>query len=470
MQRIFTLLCLIAFPCYCSAQSVGIGTTSPSSSAQLDITSTSRGLLIPRMTSSAVTAITNPAKGLLVYDTTRNQLLVNMGTNSAPNWQNIIAGSGWTLSGNTGTNSNSQYIGTNDSARLIFRVNSQFAGEIDSANANTAFGYRAGSSNTLPNSGSTAIGAGASQNGSGYFNTAVGAGALQSNTGGGQNVAIGNGALQAATFPTASVAVGEEALSSVQSGEDNVGIGFGALLESTVASDNIAIGSNAMVFNHTGQYNVAIGSTALYSTTASEYNTALGYNAGWSADNGYNNVFLGANCDVNGAGYYNVIAIGQDVICTGSSQARIGNEATVSIGGYANWTNFSDGRYKKNIQENVKGLDFVLRLRPITYNLDVTGIRSHLGKKVPKDAGTAQSLIDRGSAVFSGFSAQEVEKAASAAGYDFSGVDKPKNANDFYGLRYSDFVVPLVKAVQEQQQMIKALQEEVAELKKQLQH
>src|SRR5262249_40206642 len=32
---------------------------------------------------------------------------------------------------------------------------------------------------------------------------------------------------------------------------------------------------------------------------------------------------------------------------------------------------------------------------------------------------------------------------------DFSGVDKPKNDKDLYGLRYSDFVMPLVKAVQE---------------------
>ena len=57
-------------------------------------------------------------------------------------------------------------------------------------------------------------------------------------------------------------------------------------------------------------------------------------------DNGYNNVFVGANNDVNGAGYYNVIAIGQAVVCTASSQARFGNSATNSIGGYANWTNF----------------------------------------------------------------------------------------------------------------------------------
>ena len=208
----------------------------------------------------------------------------------------------------------------------------------------------------------------------------------------------------------------------------------------------------------------------MQNTTNSNYNTAIGSNTGRAFDNGYNNVFLGANCDVNGAGYYNVIAIGQGVICTASDQAIIGNSATNSIGGYADWTNFSDGRYKKNMKEGVKGLDFIMRLRPITYNLDVTGIRSPLGQKSPADAGTQQSIAAREREVLSGFAAQEVEAAASASGYDFSGVDKPKNANAFYWLRYGDFVVPLVKAVQEQQKMIVALQQEVAELKQQLKH
>ena len=40
------------------------------------------------------------------------------------------------------------------------------------------------------------------------------------------------------------------------------------------------------------------------------------------------------------------------------------------------------------------------------------------------------------------------------SGVDFSGVDKPKNDTDQYGLRYAEFVVPLVKAVQEQQAII----------------
>jgi hypothetical protein len=48
-----------------------------------------------------------------------------------------------------------------------------------------------------------------------------------------------------------------------------------------------------------------------------------------------------------------------------------------------------------------------------------------------------------------GFIAQEVEKVANEISYDFSRIDKPKNKNDYYGLRYAEFTVPLVKAVQE---------------------
>ena len=46
------------------------------------------------------------------------------------------------------------------------------------------------------------------------------------------------------------------------------------------------------------------------------------------------------------------------------------------------------------------------------------------------------------------------------------GVDPAQNENDHYGLRYAEFVVPLVKAVQEQQVMIEELKKEIEELKR----
>ena len=49
--------------------------------------------------------------------------------------------------------------------------------------------------------------------------------------------------------------------------------------------------------------------------------------------------------------------------------------------------------------------------------------------------------------------------------FDFSGVDTPANENDHYGLRYATFVVPLVKAVQEQQEIIETQQVNIENLK-----
>ncbi len=69
---------------------------------------------------------------------------------------------------------------------------------------------------------------------------------------------------------------------------------------------------------------------------------------------------------------------------------------------------------------------------------------------------------------FSGFIAQEVEKAAEDAGYNFSGVAIPKISTELYTLRYAEFVVPLVKAVQEQQTIIDELKKQMAEMKREI--
>jgi hypothetical protein len=136
----------------------------------------------------------------------------------------------------------------------------------------------------------------------------------------------------------------------------------------------------------------------------------------------------------------------------------IGNISIISIGGYEDWSNISDGRFKKNIKENVPGLSFINKLKPVTYNLDVSGIENKLSsvKESRDDAENAtiqKDIAAKEKILQTGFVAQEVEKSAKEIGYDFSGVDAPKNSNDFYGLRYASFVVPLVKAVQELSKM-----------------
>lgn len=69
-KRYLSLLAglLLLFSVSVKAQ-VGVGTTSPEASAQLDVQSTSKGLLVPRMTDTERTGIASPATGLLVYQT-----------------------------------------------------------------------------------------------------------------------------------------------------------------------------------------------------------------------------------------------------------------------------------------------------------------------------------------------------------------------------------------------------------------
>ena len=63
------MLCTCFFQFLQAQNNVGIGTTTPNASAALDVSSTGKGLLIPRMLSSQRSAIASPATVLLVYQT-----------------------------------------------------------------------------------------------------------------------------------------------------------------------------------------------------------------------------------------------------------------------------------------------------------------------------------------------------------------------------------------------------------------
>lgn len=256
--------------------------------------------------------------------------------------------------------------------------------------------------------------------------------------------------------------VGSTAFKTNTTRNGNTAVGFQALISNNSGNYNTAVGPSALQYNSTGNYNIAVGTNALAATNASEYNTALGFEAGSNHNNGYNNVFLGANVGTNASGYYNVITIGQGTIATNVSQVTIGNGATSSYRAYASWSNISDGRFKKNIKENVHGIDFIKLLRPVSYQLDAAGLDVFLHKNVKQKAGKStaaaavytKALNEKAALTYTGFVAQEVEAAAKKIGFNFSGLDAPGNADDVYSLRYADFVVPLVKAVQEQQAII----------------
>ena len=61
-----------------------------------------------------------------------------------------------------------------------------------------------------------------------------------------------------------------------------------------------------------------------------------------------------------------------------------------------------------------------------------------------------------------------METAARSVNFDFSGIDSPESEDGLYGLRYAEFVVPLVKAVQEQHDIIESQQIQIDELQKRI--
>ncbi len=487
---------------------IGVGTITTNNSAILDINSNSKGILISRLTTLQKNGIPSPAAGLLVYQTDSvtgfyfyngiswlnlatsvagpnsnftNQTLSNLSTPTAVNRSLIPVSNDSVSLGNTAKGWEDLFMSGgvyNGSNRIIY---------VDTLKANAFFGTSAASNNTsgirniaigsdalsknISGQANIAIGTGAlfnnttsnfvaigdsalfnqKQGGAG-FNSAIGYRALYSNTTGAYNTAIGNAVLRKNTIASQNTATGVYAMEDNITGFNNTAMGFLALSSNINGTNNIANGSQALNNNTSGTANTAIGVSALSKNTTAEFNTALGYFAGTDFINGYNNVFLGANADVTSAGLFNTIVIGQSASGTASSQVTVGNGASNSYRAYANWTNISDGRYKKNIQQNVPGLSFINKLKAVTYNLDATGLDAFINHNKMTDSAAyfyRQALAEKEKNVYTGFIAQDVEQAAKEANFNFSGVDAPKNSKDVYGLRYAEFVVPLVKAVQE---------------------
>ncbi len=396
-----------------------------------------------------------------------------------------------------------------------------------SGSLNTAIGFESLKSNTTAYH-NTAIGVySMKSNTTGYFNVAIGSNAAASNTTGFDNIAIGSNALIQNVTGNGNIAIGKAALQENQFGQNQVAIGDSALhynkpytdekgfqngsrntavgskaaMGITEGRDNTAIGYNSLLKNSRGVNNTAIGSLNMEDLISGDANTsvgtvalsllkegthitAIGENSGQYLTKGNTVTFLGA---YSGIPLYlseceNATAVGGGSLITASHQVRVGNEFTTSIGGEVDWTTLSDGRFKKDVKQNVPGLSFINKLKAVTYELDVHGISDYLhkgevinDKAVEHNRDRMQFNAEKNNLTYSGFIAQEVEEAAKSLHYEFSGVDAPKNEHDYYGLRYGQFVVPLVKAVQElskandsKDATIEQLQNEIHEIREQM--
>jgi len=116
-SKLILLIAILLFS-FTNAQ-VGIGTNTPDPSSALDITSTSRGMLIPRLDEAQRNLIASPAVGLLIYQTDNNPGFYFFNGTS---WITIAGGGAWGLEGNAGTDASVNFIGTTDTENLAFRT------------------------------------------------------------------------------------------------------------------------------------------------------------------------------------------------------------------------------------------------------------------------------------------------------------------------------------------------------------
>jgi len=248
--------------------------------------------------------------------------------------------------------------------------------------------------------------------------------------------------------------------------EKNIFIGQYAGQNNLNGSNNVFLGNTAGQNNLSGQFNTFIGGNAGAGNVTGSNNVFIGYVAGLSNSGGGANTYVGRFAGQNvlsssfctylgydtgqsntSLSFTNSMALGNGAKVDGNNTIVLGNTNITSIKGQVNFTTFSDMRLKQNVKQDIPGLDFVLLLNPVTYELKNRESNKHRQ---------------------TGFIAQEVEISANQIGYDFSGVDYPQTPDDNYGIRYSEFVVPLTKAIQEQQEMINELMTELKDVKAEL--
>lgn len=146
-KQLLLLTLLITLTYYANAQSVGVNNPAPDASAVLDVFSTNKGVLIPRilLTATNVAApVVAPFTSLLVYNTATAGVSPNDVTPGYYYWNGTkwvnIGGDAWKLAGNAGTTAGTNFIGTIDAQDLVLKTNNIEAMRILGANSNVGIG------------------------------------------------------------------------------------------------------------------------------------------------------------------------------------------------------------------------------------------------------------------------------------------------------------------------------------------
>jgi hypothetical protein len=483
MKKLFTLslLLLLTGNAIFSQMLVArdVDTRRMSKSAMLEIRSNNRGLLIPRIALEHfkdTNSVKDPAVSLMVFTFGTPGLARGFYYWNGSQWERFTTG----LEGAGSDTLSNIFIGTQSGSSNTTGASNTAFGYFSlkgntTGTQNAAFGANALTANTTGRN-NTASGAQAlAQNTAGNFNTANGRQALFANVFGSENTATGNQALASNTNGSTNTAYGSQSMFGNTTGGANTATGANSLKANTSGGNNTANGESALLANTNGFGNSAVGLNSLRNNTTGNDNTAVGIAALRANTTGSKNTAIGALADVNAGVFENSTAIGYGAIVNGSNLVQIGNSAITNVyfgNGTAtlhgNLATPSDKRFKYNIKSNVPGLDFITKLQPVTYSFDKQKLDEYAKTGVINDNLVRPASYTGETFVHTGFLAQDVERIARELGYDFDGVKAPKNDKDFYKVSYSQFIMPLVKSVQEQQSIIEDQNKKIAVQEQQL--
>lgn len=181
------------------------------------------------------------------------------------------------------------------------------------------------------------------------------------------NTALGNGSLNSNTTGIFNVAVGQASGFYNTTGQQNTFLGQDSGQKNTTGNSNTALGRGAGFSTTVGSANTSVGQGAGYYNVSGSNNTYLGEDAG--ANNlGNNNTFVGQNAGFSVTSSSNCTTIGYNADCNAGNQVTLGNTSVTSLRcNVQTITSLSDERDKTDIIEIIEGLDFVSKLKPVSF-------------------------------------------------------------------------------------------------------
>lgn len=315
---------------------------------------------------------------------------------------------------------------------------------------------------------------------------------------GDNNIALGHQALFENVNGVNNIALGYESLKSVD-GDHNISLGYQALknytgdncialgyqaLYTNTAIWNIAIGLDAMKYTANGNNNVAMGSQAFRDNVSGAQNVVIGSFGLYSQSEGNTGLTaLGYHTDISDVtGISNATALGKQAEIDESNSVILGNASVINIKSGSDGScdlGKSDKRFKdiyatnsviqtsdinrkKDIQPSGLGLEFINQLTPVSFQWKDVDKVSEL-RDVPESDEKEDFVIQpelKHHRKHYGLIAQSVKEVLDAQGIDtenFAGYIHDEDT-DTFGLRYIEFIAPMIKAIQELSEKIKQLE------------